>query len=56
LDRSGFQGDKKKRKYFYFYKRKGYKYEDELGQRKYNNRSLATALEMLVGISPRIHK
>jgi hypothetical protein len=30
LDRSGFHGDQKKRKYFYFYKRKGYKYEDEL--------------------------
>jgi hypothetical protein len=47
LDRHGEKG---KRKYFYFYKNKGYRYEDELGLKK-----IATVpgngIRKLVGIS-----
>jgi hypothetical protein len=51
LDRSGFHGDKNKRKYFYFYKKKGYKYEDKLGSKKIRQPFYGNGAKMLNGIS-----
>jgi hypothetical protein len=34
-----------------FYKKKRYRYEEELGSKKYGNRSAATTPKMFVGIS-----